>query len=185
MSRRFTFRALAVGALSAMCALSLSACGGSTVTLDRPATSTLVPSPGTANGSAKTGSTRPTSPTKPGTPTTKASSKPSTTRGPRDLISADAPLTDLDTISLDQLPDEAIDTLTLIASDGPFPYSKDGVTFQNRERILPKQARSYYHEYTVETPGSSDRGARRIITGDGGERFYTDDHYDSFKEIVP
>jgi ribonuclease T1 len=179
MSQRFRFRFVTVGLLAIMGVLS--ACGGSTATIDRPATSTLAPASG-GSGSA--------APKSKPTPTTEASdkkpSKKSTTtaRG-SDLVSADAPLSDLDTISLAELPDQAIETLTLIASDGPFPYSKDGVTFQNRERILPKQARSYYHEYTVETPGSSDRGARRVIIGDGGERFYTDDHYDSFKEIVP
>jgi ribonuclease T1 len=36
----------------------------------------------------------------------------------------------------------------------------------------------------VITPGENDRGARRIVTGEGGEMYYTDDHYDSFREIV-
>ena len=56
--------------------------------------------------------------------------------------------------------------------------------FQNREGILPAQPRGYYHEYTVETPGSPDRGARRLIIGGAGERYYTDDHYDSFRFVV-
>jgi len=85
----------------------------------------------------------------------------------------------------DFLPPEAKTTLDLIASSGPFPNRQDGVVFQNREQRLPKKSRGYYHEYTVKTPGLSHRGARRIITG--GEPveiyYYTDDHYDSFREF--
>lgn len=86
-------------------------------------------------------------------------------------------------IALADLPPEAHETLALIESDGPFPYDRDGAVFQNREGILPDERRGYYHEYTVETPGSDDRGARRIVTGGDGERYYTDDHYDSFERI--
>jgi ribonuclease T1 len=91
---------------------------------------------------------------------------------------------DLPTIDYDDLPPQAHDTIALIESDGPFPYSRDGVTFQNRERILPRHPEGYYREYTVITPGSDDRGARRIVAGDAGEMYYTDDHYDSFREII-
>ncbi|MEV6284804.1 ribonuclease domain-containing protein [Kribbella sp. NPDC051770] len=82
------------------------------------------------------------------------------------------------------LPKEARDTLALIDKGGPFPYSRDGVTFGNFEKILPKQDRGYYREYTVKTPGEKDRGARRIVTGKGGERYYTDDHYESFRRVA-
>jgi ribonuclease T1 len=88
------------------------------------------------------------------------------------------------TIGVEALPPEAIDTLLLIEEGGPFPYDQDGSTFQNREGILPDAPRGYYREYTVETPGSPDRGPRRIVTGRDGERYYTDDHYDSFRFIV-
>jgi guanyl-specific ribonuclease Sa len=81
---------------------------------------------------------------------------------------------------LGSLPPEATDTVELIEQDGPFPYPQDGTVFQNREDLLPDCAAGYYHEYTVKTPGSPDRGARRIVTGDAGEHFYTDDHYASF-----
>jgi len=88
------------------------------------------------------------------------------------------------------LPPEAHDVLQRIATNGPFPYRQDGSVFQNRERRLPSQPRGYYHEYTVATPGSPDRGARRIITGGGrpGESppedyWYTDDHYRSFQRF--
>lgn len=83
-------------------------------------------------------------------------------------------------IAVGELPDEAIEVLRLVEEGGPFPYSKDGDVFSNRERLLPRQDRGYYREYTVQTPGSDDRGARRIVTGECGERWYTDDHYDSF-----
>ncbi|AGI86966.1 ribonuclease domain-containing protein [Streptomyces albidoflavus] len=79
------------------------------------------------------------------------------------------------------LPAQAHDTLDLIDAGGPFPYPQDGTVFQNREGLLPSQSTGYYHEYTVKTPGSSDRGARRIVTGSGAdEDYYTADHYASF-----
>jgi ribonuclease T1 len=89
----------------------------------------------------------------------------------------------LPSVSVADLPPEARHTLELIRSDGPFPYSRDGVVFQNRERLLPREKSGYYHEYTVPTPGEADRGARRIITGKAGERYYTDDHYASFRVV--
>ena len=85
------------------------------------------------------------------------------------------------------LPPEVADTLALIRHGGPFPHRQDGVVFENRERELPMQPRGYYHEYTVETPGASDRGARRIITGGDPPvvYYYTDDHYRSFRALEP
>lgn len=73
--------------------------------------------------------------------------------------------------------------LALIADGGPFRHKKDGSVFQNREGRLPRYAAGYYHEYTVETPNSPDRGARRIVTGAGGEIYYTADHYNSFVQL--
>jgi ribonuclease T1 len=71
-------------------------------------------------------------------------------------------------------------TVDLIEAGGPFPYAKDGSAFGNREGLLPQKAAGYYREYTVETPGSPDRGARRIVAGGDGELYYTRDHYQSF-----
>ncbi len=88
-----------------------------------------------------------------------------------------------ETITAAALPPEAKHTLKLIKQGGPFPYPKDGTIFGNRERRLPAHPRGYYKEYTVKTPGSRDRGARRIIAGLNGEFYYTDDHYNSFKLI--
>ncbi|MGO4462416.1 ribonuclease domain-containing protein [Streptomyces sp. M-16] len=82
------------------------------------------------------------------------------------------------------LPSQAHDTLDLIDQGGPFPYSQDGVVFQNREGLLPGHSTGYYHEYTVITPGSPTRGARRIITGQQWEEdYYTADHYASFRRV--
>jgi ribonuclease T1 len=83
-----------------------------------------------------------------------------------------------------ELPAEARETLALIRSGGPFPYQRDGAVFGNREGLLPKRERGYYREYTVRTPGARDRGARRIVSGRGGELCYTDDHYRSFRRIT-
>jgi ribonuclease T1 len=95
----------------------------------------------------------------------------------------DADPASMPTVSVGDLPPEARTTLALIDEGGPFPYDRDGVVFENREGLLPDHDSGYYHEYTVPTPGASDRGARRIITGSSGERYWTDDHYRSFERI--
>jgi ribonuclease T1 len=113
-------------------------------------------------------------------------------------------------IAVSELPPEARETLARIRQGGPFPYERDGIEFRNREKLLPMSVRGYYREYTVQTPGARDRGARRIVAGgcDGGtattgaqrgaarsspqvfveacggaEYYYTDDHYRSFRRI--
>ncbi|GHF26048.1 hypothetical protein GCM10010218_03470 [Streptomyces mashuensis] len=87
-------------------------------------------------------------------------------------------------ICYSELPSQAHDTIRLIDNGGPFPYPKDGTVFTNREGVLPRQSSGYYHEYTVITPGSPDRGARRIVTGrQAHEDYYTDDHYASFDKV--
>lgn len=93
------------------------------------------------------------------------------------------------TLSVAELPREGQETYQLIRKGGPFPYEKDGVVFGNRERVLPRQARGFYREYTVRTPGERNRGARRIVCGGEIPRqpqacYYTQDHYASFREIV-
>jgi ribonuclease T1 len=99
----------------------------------------------------------------------------------------EAPVRELRDVAVSQLPREARETLVLIRRGGPFPYSKDGTVFFNRERLLPMQPRGYYREYTVPTPGARDRGARRIVAGGdprwSGEYYYTRDHYRSFRRI--
>ncbi|WP_024819663.1 ribonuclease domain-containing protein [Arthrobacter sp. 31Y] len=90
----------------------------------------------------------------------------------------------LPAINASQLPKEARQTLALIAKGGPYPYDRDGVNFGNFEGLLPKKSGGFYKEYTVPTPGESDRGARRIIVGKDSAKYYTPDHYESFKFIV-
>ena len=90
----------------------------------------------------------------------------------------------LPTVYLLDLPPEAAETVDVIDRGPPFPYSKDGSTFGNYEGLLPDYERGYYQEFTVETPGSYDRGARRIVEGAEGELYWTDDHYESFSRIL-
>ncbi|MDQ1053041.1 ribonuclease T1 [Arthrobacter sp. SORGH_AS 212] len=83
-----------------------------------------------------------------------------------------------------QLPAEGRRVLALIRAGGPYRYSQDDQAFGNFEGILPRRDRGYYREYTVPTPGESDRGARRIVAGADGEKYYTGDHYESFSFIT-
>jgi ribonuclease T1 len=94
------------------------------------------------------------------------------------------PTSGLPIVRLADLPPQAAEVVALIYADGPFPNPQDGATFQNRERLLPSRPKGYYREYTVPTPGSPDRGARRIVTGADGEMYWTADHYDSFAWIA-
>jgi ribonuclease T1 len=105
-------------------------------------------------------------------------------RGPMDGALAGSAVT----VNVAELPRQGRETFELIRVGGPFPYDKDGTVFGNRERQLPIEKRGYYREYTVRTPGSRDRGARRIVCG-GPSRtphacYYTADHYASFRKIV-
>ncbi|MBL1100746.1 ribonuclease domain-containing protein [Streptomyces coffeae] len=99
---------------------------------------------------------------------------------PHSVVSVQA-TADVGKICYSNLPDQAHDTLDLIEKGGPYPYPQDGTVFDNREGILPDQSSGYYHEFTVKTPGSPDRGARRVVTGEKeNEDYYTADHYESF-----
>ncbi|WP_199434932.1 ribonuclease domain-containing protein [Qaidamihabitans albus] len=103
--------------------------------------------------------------------------------GPGSLPGADSGLR---VVALSALPPEAGDTWRLIEAGGPYPYPEsDGTTFGNREKLLPEKPSGYYREYTVETPGSPDRGARRLVTGEQRELYYTGDHYVSFVVVDP
>jgi guanyl-specific ribonuclease Sa len=80
---------------------------------------------------------------------------------------------------------ELYNTLERIRQNGPYPYQRDGITFENRERLLPIKPRGYYREFTVDTPGLSHRGPRRVVTGGNPPEvfYYTEDHYRSFRRI--
>lgn len=100
-------------------------------------------------------------------------------------VSGTDPASGLPYVAAADLPPEARDVLRRIDAGGPFAYEEDGGTFGNFEGLLPDHERGYYAEYTVDTPGSDDRGARRIVAGDGGELYWTADHYASFARIRP
>ncbi|NNE73141.1 MAG: guanine-specific ribonuclease N1 and T1 [Acidimicrobiales bacterium] len=159
MASRFSFRRLAL--IAAALAALLTSCS-TTLTLNEAATTTRI------------------------APTT---TEPTTTQTPATVARTEAPPTtirfsELPTVSIDELPPEALDTLILIRNGGPYPYRQDDGVFQNREGILPDHPRGHYREYTIETPGSPDRGARRFVVGERGEIYYTDDHYSSFREVT-
>ena len=104
---------------------------------------------------------------------------------PVESVTHGAPVATAPTPETSGLPVEARATLALIARGGPYPHRQDDGVFGNYEGLLPKQPRGYYHEYTVETPGVHNRGARRIITGGTPPTtyYYTDDHYRSFRPV--
>lgn len=117
-------------------------------------------------------------------PTSAVSAVPSGLATPGGSVALD-PDSGLPLVDPSTLPPETTETMGLIGVGGPFPYPQDGAVFENREGILPDADIGYYHEYTVETPGSADRGARRIVVGNQGEAYWTDDHYASFSRIAP
>ena len=140
--------------------------------------------PGTGGQSAGPQETATPAPAFSTTAPTSATSAPAAAP-PSSSKAAGAPnVAGLPAIRESQLPAEGRRTLALIRQGGPYPYTRDGVTFGNFERILPRKASGYYKEYTVPTPGESDRGARRIVAGQAGDKYYTADHYETFKFIA-
>ncbi|MFC5849965.1 ribonuclease [Deinococcus petrolearius] len=141
-------------------------------------------SPGQAQGTSAQTSQVQTGQTQATQTQTTARQTPTTGTAARD------PDSGLAWVAVSVLPREGQQLLNQIARGGPFRYSKDGVTFGNREGLLPRQTRGYYREYTVRTPGESDRGARRIVCGgqpetSTAECYYTADHYATFRRIRP
>lgn len=118
-----------------------------------------------------------------GGPATDGSSRPAALPSVSAPGSAPTPDSGLATIAESALPSQARHTLDLIRTGGPYPYAKDGATFLNRERLLPRQSTGYYREFTVRKPGESDRGPWRIIAGHAGDRYWTADHYAHFQQI--
>ncbi|MFD0528224.1 ribonuclease domain-containing protein [Kitasatospora arboriphila] len=142
---------------------------------------TTGPTPGgTAAGSSPTGRT-PSAPVSGTVPRT-STPRPTTGGASPVWLPSDPAIAD---VCRTRLPAQADDTLVVIARGGPYPYRSDGVVFENREGLLPRHTSGYYHEYTVVTPDSDDRGTRRIVTGTADEQYWTSDHYASFREIDP
>ncbi|CAN5491547.1 hypothetical protein BH09ACT12_BH09ACT12_33590 [soil metagenome] len=158
---------------------------GTTVVDDTSASAPVSPSDAGAAESSPTStpslqSSESSSPTTDESPTSDPTSDPSS---PSEAPTID-PDSGLPTIYLLDLPPEAAETVEAIDRGPPFPYEKDGSTFGNYEGLLPDHERGYYQEFTVETPASEDRGARRIVEGAEGELYWTDDHYASFARIL-
>lgn len=79
-----------------------------------------------------------------------------------------------------QCPPEVRNTLDRIQAGEKFPHRNDGSVFQNKEGLLPPKPDGYYREYVHPTPGVQGPGAQRVVTGQGGEAYYTPDHYRTF-----
>jgi ribonuclease T1 len=94
------------------------------------------------------------------------------------------PISGLPTVAASALPSQAQSVLILIDKGGPYPYKQDDTVFSNIEKLLPSRPSGYYHEYTVATPGSPDRGERRLVVGRDGDVYYTNDHYESFRQVI-
>ncbi|MDQ0308181.1 ribonuclease T1 [Kitasatospora herbaricolor] len=157
-------------AVAVLLVCAIAAAGAYALSAHRdPADAGATPSPPAASGSA------------PGSPTAGPGS-PGAGPTAAAWVPADPRIAD---VCRSRLPTPARSTLALIAAGGPYPYRSDGVVFENRESRLPRQRAGYYHEYTVVTPGSQDRGTRRVVTGAVGEQYWTADHYASFQEIDP
>lgn len=135
---------------------------------------------GAGQAPGRAGST--SSPTSSSSPTHEFTSTATPTSEPG--ASDTDPDSGLPVVRLADLPPEAARILDLIDRGGPFDEDEDGGTFQNREDLLPDRSIGYYREYTVPTPGRGDRGARRIVAGEGGELYWTGDHYRSFSRIA-
>ena len=58
-----------------------------------------------------------------------------------------------------------------------------GDRFGNYEGLLPDDKGQKYYECDIDTLGKKKRGAKRIIWGDDGSIYYTEDHYESFELI--
>jgi ribonuclease T1 len=159
--------------LLALLLLGVLLAGGYLISAVRSDDSGSGGSAATTAGPGSTGTAGPVRPTVTARPS--ATARPGGTAQP----GADG----LSAVAAAALPVEAQRVLRLIDAGGPFPYSQDGAVFGNVERLLPAHQRGWYHEYTVPTPGSRDRGARRIIAGQDGARYYTADHYESFARV--
>ncbi len=181
-------RRTAAGLAALAVAATLAACSSSPATPPyapvSPTGASATPGPATP----APGSSSPAGPSAPTEPSETSSASPDNT-SPENFPDADRlafpePTTDLPTITVAKLPAQAVATLRVIKDGGPFPYPQDGMIFQNREGELPEQPAGFYHEFTVATPGSDDRGPRRIVSGADGSLFWTTNHYRSFREII-
>ncbi|MFI5528517.1 ribonuclease domain-containing protein [Kitasatospora sp. NPDC051853] len=165
--------------LSVALLLALTACGGGKPGT-APASSPSASSPSASSPSAGSPSASGPSATRTSSPAGAPSASRTPSASPAGWVPTSAAYPD---VCRSALPQQARDTLGLIAKGGPYPYRSDGIVFENREGRLPREKSGYYHEYTVITPGAPTRGARRIVTGEAGQQYWTEDHYGSFSEV--
>ncbi len=115
-------------------------------------------------------------------------------RGGAKLLSKVDDLSDISKISKEggkiskireiELPKEAQNVLSRIKSMSNEQKSKLEL-FKNREGALPQRSYSdYYRKEVVPTPNVAGRGKQRIVIGQGGETYYTSNHYKSFWRII-
>lgn len=167
------------GLVAALASLVLAGC--------QQATTATGPSPSVATAAARATSASPTPHGRGFQPGPRRSASPSgaaTGAGSGLAPGSTDPASGLPVVALADLPAEAGQVLKLVQDGGPFRYAQDGVVYHNNNRVLPRRRDGYYHEYTVPTPGSRTRGARRIIHGSGPEYYWTADHYDTFRRIA-
>jgi guanyl-specific ribonuclease Sa len=74
-------------------------------------------------------------------------------------------------------------TLNRISSGVKFPHRNDGSIFKNLEGLLPNKPAGYYNEFVHPIPGMKGPGPMRIVTGQGGEMWFTPNHYKTFIPI--
>jgi ribonuclease T1 len=116
-------------------------------------------------------------------PQTKTRPPPkSDTRSPATLI-PQVTLKNQDGDVIYQGPIDLQPTLDRIEKGERNSHRNDGTVFQNRERKLTRKPSGYYHEYVVPTPNQQGPGPQRLILGQGGEVYYTADHYRTFRKI--
>ncbi|MGL4632406.1 MAG: ribonuclease domain-containing protein, partial [Leadbetterella sp.] len=87
------------------------------------------------------------------------------------------------------IPQKVLEVLDFVLKNRKAPEGYvGGRRFQNREQLLPKVSSSgtkiVYQEWDVNPKmAGQNRGRERLVTGDDGSAYYTDDHYSSFKKI--
>lgn len=61
-------------------------------------------------------------------------------------------------------------------------FAIGGDYFGNGEKLLPTNTK--YNECDLETLGADGRGAKRLVYSKDKHYYYSDDHYESFREVI-
>jgi ribonuclease T1 len=122
-------------------------------------------------------------------PVAVAAAETATAAEPRDQVvlsaAALAPPEGMEIVEERKLPETVAYTIDLIESGHRFHRRRNGITFHNREKLLPNQPEGYYTEWTVRERGQTGRKKSRIVAGQQGELYLTTNHYKSFRWVVP